>query len=264
MSELRLILLAVGVVVIAAIYWFTRREKRASGPRGERREPSFETFVSDSDAVPATRAADYSDAEPAGETADVAGLAEAPVSAAQASSAPATPETTTTEPFQQADLPLPEELRPEPAGQGDDATAASSAEQKEMVIVINVSAKGGKRFGGPEIVDALRAEQLELGELDIFHRRSGGRSMFSAASMVEPGTFDLSTIDRFSTPGISLFLVLPGPDSPVAAFTEMLSVARRLATTLGGEVLDESGSTLSRQAASHLREQIINFAHRIR
>lgn len=262
-----MILLAVGVVVIAGIYWFTRREKRAKGSGGERREPSFETFVSESDSVPSTRAADFArQSNPVAEAADVtSSIADAPASARQAFTAPAdAPVSPAGQPFQQADLPLPEELRPEPEAQLGADSSASSPDQKEMVIVINVSAKGGKRFGGPEIVDALRAEQLELGELDIFHRRSGGRSMFSAASMVEPGTFDLSTIDRFSTPGVSLFLVLPGPDSPVAAFTEMLSVARRLATTLGGEVLDESGSTLSRQAASHLREQIINFAHRIR
>ena len=239
MSELRLILLVAGVVLLLVVYLLSKRVERKSTARNSpRREPSFEMFVSESDAVPQPRMAV---ADPAN-----------------------SPDPTL---FEQGDLPLPEELRPEPDLPADKQSTDSPQSVEagnEKVIVMHVTAKSGNRFRGPAIVDALAAESLEFGDFNIFHRRSGGRSLYSVASMVEPGQFDMDSLESFTTPGLSMFLVLPGPDSPVATFTEMLSTARRLATTLGGEVLDESGSTLSRQAASHLREQIIDFAHRIR
>ncbi|MBT8131868.1 MAG: cell division protein ZipA [Gammaproteobacteria bacterium] len=293
MTELRLILLAAGVLLILGIYLYSRRaENKSTARSSSRREPSFQTFASDSDVPPQLRE------QPAGtdpkvvSAADVFGPVEAsagqqpglvaeptqgqvaqqPVAAAVEQTAGTVadhPVHQTTAPaasrFEQTELPLPEELRPEtsPEPARTNGTGATS-DVREKVIVIHVSARGGARFKGPAIIAALEAESLEFGDFNIYHRRSGHQSVYSIATMIEPGSFDLDNIEQLSTPGLSLFLVLPGPDSPVAAFTEMLSTARRLAASLGGEVLDESGSTLSRQAASHLREQIIEFAHRIR
>ena len=42
----------------------------------------------------------------------------------------------------------------------------------------------------------------------------------------------------------------------------MIESARRIARTLGGDVLDETGSTLTNQGATHLREQVIEFQRR--
>ena len=41
----------------------------------------------------------------------------------------------------------------------------------------------------------------------------------------------------------------------------MMTAARALAQTLDGELLDESGSTLSIQRERYLREEIIQHAH---
>jgi len=54
-------------------------------------------------------------------------------------------------------------------------------------------------------------------------------------------------------------MVLPGPRGGVAAYADMLATARRLAQLLGGEVLDQERSTLTRQTARHIRERIIQF-----
>ena len=174
--------------------------------------------------------------------------------------APSSPQAPAPEVFEQPDLPLPDA----PATEAATAGNGDATKLEEKVIAIHVAARGERRFRGPDLLAAFEAEALEFGDFDIFHRRTGNRSIFSVSSMVEPGTFDPDTMEQFSTPGLSMFMIVPGPESPVGAFTEMLSTARRIATMLDGEVLDESGSTLSRQAASHLREQIIDFAHRVR
>ena len=78
---------------------------------------------------------------------------------------------------------------------------------------------------------------------------------------MEPGSFNLENIKNQSIPGISLFLVLPGPIDSVEAFEMMMTASRTLARSLGGELLDETGSTLSIQRERYLREEIIQFQH---
>ena len=78
---------------------------------------------------------------------------------------------------------------------------------------------------------------------------------------MEPGSFDLANVKEQEIPGISLFMVLPGPVDGVEAFDMMMEAARALAQALDAELLDESGSTLSIQRERYLREEIIQYQH---
>ena len=87
--------------------------------------------------------------------------------------------------------------------------------------------------------------------------------IFSAASLVEPGTFDMTTIREQEIPGISLFMVLPGPVDGAQSFDLMIAAARTLMQSLDAELLDESGSTLRIQRERYMREEVIQFEHSI-
>ena len=63
---------------------------------------------------------------------------------------------------------------------------------------------------------------------------------------------------------ISLFLILPGPVEGAEAFDMMMTAARAVAQALNGELLDESGSTLSIQRERYMREEVIQFEHSIK
>ena len=77
------------------------------------------------------------------------------------------------------------------------------------------------------------------------------------------GSFDLTNIKEQEIPGISLFMVLPGPVEGAQSFDLMMVAARALTQSLRGELLDESGSTLSIQRERFMREEIIQFEHSI-
>ncbi len=139
---------------------------------------------------------------------------------------------------------------------------ASDAPQK--IVTVRIVAREKKSFPGDELILSMRGIGLRHGKFGIFHRYDGSdesRSIFSAASLVEPGSFDLENIKGQEVPGISLFLVLPCPVDSVEAFDMMLAAARTLNQSLHGELLDESGSTLSIQREHYLREEIIQFQH---
>jgi cell division protein ZipA len=134
----------------------------------------------------------------------------------------------------------------------------------QKIVTVRIVAREKKSFPGGDLVLSMRGIGLRHGKFGIFHRYDGNdesRTVFSAASLVEPGSFDLQNIQGQEIPGISLFLVLPGPVDSVEGFDMMLAAARALTQSLDGELLDESGSSLSIQRERYLREEIIQFQH---
>ncbi len=144
----------------------------------------------------------------------------------------------------------------------DSADDESADDAPQKIVTLRLVGRDKKLFQGDELILSMRGIGLRHGKFGIFHRYDGNdesRTIFSAASLVEPGSFDLTNIKDQQIPGISLFLVLPGPMDSVEAFDMMMAAARALAQSLDGELLDESGSTLSIQRERYLREEIIQF-----
>ena len=152
---------------------------------------------------------------------------------------------------------------PDAGGDEDDESgddARTDAARQRIVALRLVCDRG--RWPGREVADALGSEGLVFGKYSIFHReRDDGKSIFFVASMVEPGSFDLETIDEQSFPGISVFAVVPGPVDAPTTFDLMLASGRRLAERLGGHLQDEQGSTLTAQRVLSLREELVHFEH---
>ncbi len=208
MDGLRWLLLFFGILVIAGVYVYSRRE---------RNKPDEET-------VPEQRLA------------------------------PTLGDEYEQDPAQEIEEPVETPLEAPPEAPG----------AKPKIVTLRLIAREGGAFKGDELVLSMRGIGLRHGKFGIFHRYDGNdeeRTVFSAASLVEPGSFDLANIKEQELPGISLFLVLPGPVESVEAFDMMMEAARTLAQSLDGELLDESGSTLSIQRERYMREEVIQYQH---
>lgn len=136
---------------------------------------------------------------------------------------------------------------------------------KGLVIVINLMARPGLDFKGENILSAVGHTQLKYGEMNIFHcsghTESGNmKHIFSLANIVNPGTFDLNDMTNLTTPGLTLFMQLPGPEEGLKVFEKMLSTAQSLKKDLDGELCDESRSALTYQTISHLKEKIKDYS----
>jgi cell division protein ZipA len=146
----------------------------------------------------------------------------------------------------------------------DGAAQSPVAEVPQKIVTLRLIARDGGAFKGDELILSMRGIGLRHGQFGIFHQYDGNdesRTIYSAASLVEPGSFDIANIKEQEIPGISLFLVLPGPVDGVEAFDMMLEASRALAQTLNAELLDESGSTLSIQRERYMREEVIQYQH---
>ena len=161
---------------------------------------------------------------------------------------------------------------PERSVGGDPVNSAGAAAEpnptdEPLICAIAVMAKPGHRFSGGSICEALEAAGLRYGPMGIFHYYGSGgqphsQPVFSAANMLEPGSFNLADLDNLHTPGLMLFLQLPGAVDGAQAFDLMLGSGKQLAQWLGGELRDETRSSLTPQSISHMRERIIDFGRK--
>lgn len=136
----------------------------------------------------------------------------------------------------------------------------------EHIVALFVAAQDDQMLSGPELVVAAEKIGLTYGAQGIYHRLVDGRPdqppVFSVASMVKPGSFDLGDIDGIATPGLSFFMTLPGPLSALDAWDTMLPAAQRMAELLDAVVLDDQRNTLGRQRVAHIRDDLRNFDRR--
>lgn len=128
------------------------------------------------------------------------------------------------------------------------STPKAAEASGHSLIIINLFADPDKPYRGYELLQALLSCSLRYGKRGIFHRQEkvvGGPVLFSVASAVEPGIFDLPKISSFSTPGLTLFTEISKVPNPAEVLSIMLKTAQDLTNHLGGEILDVDRKPLS-------------------
>jgi cell division protein ZipA len=229
MPELRWILTAIGVALIIGVYLWSRRERSVGSDEGPRREPGMVRRV---------------DPWAARET-DRRSLPELPVDVG--------PPDVELEDDRPLDDPL-EIAAPELPPEGE-----------QLIVALRLRSRSPDGFDGSDLVKAFSAERLEYGKFGAFHSLDERRrSRFLVASLVEPGSFEIEKMHELRCPGVSMFMVLPGPREPLIALDAMFVCARRLSERLDADVLDDKGNALTMQHAGWLREQVVEYHRRSR
>lgn len=143
----------------------------------------------------------------------------------------------------------------------DGATGATAAEEiPELIVALLVAEREGTHILGEQVHWALRSQGLEYGQRQIYHRMQNGHPVFSVASLLKPGTLDPTQSRSLSTPGLTLFMVLPGPVQPLTAYQDMLATAQALGRALNAEVYDSKRKLLSSSAAQALQAEVEAWA----
>ncbi len=162
-------------------------------------------------------------------------------------------DTARVEPGLGTDIPVMEGAAPAkpsaPASMGGD-------EDQRVIVSLRVVARGGERFSGVSLRQALLGEGFVHGDMSIFHRQlADGRRLMSAASVTKPGNFDLATIDSTRFLGINLFAVLPGVVPGRDTVDKLLLAGHTLAQRLGGDLLDSKGQPLTEARLAEMRRE---------
>jgi cell division protein ZipA len=226
MAMIRIGILAAGLLLIAAIFLFGRPKKPPQGRRvdpgdggapRERREP----------VVPGEAAAGGEDGDYSGAT------------------------------VSQPELGLDESEAEDAAGSD---LGKRPNQDFDKIVSLFVAAKAGQVLRGEDIVVAAEKTGLTFGHMNVFHRLVEGHPergpIFSMASILKPGSFEMTTIREMQTPAIAFFLTLPAPMTALDAWEKMLPTVQRMAELLDGVVLDDSRNALGRQRIAHIRDDL--------
>ncbi len=155
------------------------------------------------------------------------------------------------------------EKKEKPNRVAEEKASEPQYKEPEEVLIMNLMAKPGTRIAGGALLEALMAEKLKFGDMEIFHRHKDndgdGPIIYSIANMVVPGTFNLSAMDEFETPGVSIFLSLPVEEESLAAYNDMATTAKRLAATLDCDLKDENRSVMTGQTIEHGRQRVVEY-----
>lgn len=135
-------------------------------------------------------------------------------------------------------------------------------ETKVDTMSVHVMADKNKPFLGYDLLQVLLSQGLKYGEMKIFHRyqetNGKGPRLFSVASAVEPGTFDIHQMGSQTYGGITLFMQFSGsPGIDKERFSMMCATAQELAETLRGHMLNHQRVPLTSKTANEYREKII-------
>lgn len=132
-----------------------------------------------------------------------------------------------------------------------DEAPAPAPEPDNNLVTLYMVAPQGTQFSGMAVVQQLEALGLRYGDYQIFHRYQNGETgpvLFSVANMMQPGIFDMTTIEQFSTVGLVFFMQLPSPTNDMVNVKLMLDTADSLAQMLGGFILNDQQQLLDENA----------------
>jgi cell division protein ZipA len=231
LAEIRWILLGLGLLLIAGIWWRGARRSAEAPAGGELRQS--EPAVAPPASPPALPIRP--------------GVADWSVS-------PLEPLSIKTADFEHVPI-LDTPVRAEPAPRPKAGTR-----ETQKIVTLRVCAPSTIRWTGKQLLGALERQELVYGRHQVFHRKhTDGSTLFCVASLIEPGSFDLALMPEQEFRGVTLFAVFPGALEPLATFDALISAVRGLAESLSGMAQDSSGLPLSPSRAAALRDDVARF-----
>ena len=149
------------------------------------------------------------------------------------------------------------------------ALAPSQESQREstaprspkMTLVLTVMASRHQLFHGPKIQAVVEALRFRLnpdeGLYELFpEAEAADIPILGLAHLRKPGSFEPKTLQELHTPGLLLFMKLPGPIEEMKALDLLVITADQLAQKLGGLICDEQRNRMTNQALARLRDEV--------
>ncbi|GEM_PF-2274370 len=298
MDELRLILIIAGIIVLALVYFFSRRANQGQESTDEeslqddtewmeeiarqrRKLAENKARQSTDDAPPDVPVLDdvlidtpdettapILQPEPEPKTRSDTALAAENHSTEEKASLLQLQEETTAPPQEKA---LTTAAEPSPLAGEKQPDPSALPPQQELIVVLHVSAPKDMVFVGANLFSALEEIGLRFGEGGIFHyhhsqhdEESKNAVLFSVANILEPGTFESEQMEQeFTTPGVVMFMRAPGAVSTRNMVETLLLKAQQLAQLLGGEIRDEAHNLINETTIKSLLDQAIAFDNNV-
>ncbi|MGD8567646.1 MAG: cell division protein ZipA C-terminal FtsZ-binding domain-containing protein [Gammaproteobacteria bacterium] len=243
MDQFRLILILVGLVLVAVVYWITRRSSASKGSQKARALNRRRSIPLSGDVSPPER--------------PYQGHGRA-----------------------DSDRSLPVRNRKRyvkyvrsanAVAGGPQALYNAGAEPEPMSVTVFVLPLTGTTFKREQVIHCLKSfgciarghEGYDYVTLDKNQANRVNR-LFTVKDVHEPGIFAGEGQSQNTTNGLVFEMQLPGPMESVMAFERLLDIARTVATRLNGVVCDDLRNRLTRQTTLHIKDKIVDYNRKLR
>ncbi|MFQ3264534.1 MAG: cell division protein ZipA [Colwellia sp.] len=148
------------------------------------------------------------------------------------------------------------------------ATDRRKTKLESQVIILSVVMPANQQMFGAALLPSLLTLGLKYGEMNIFHRHQdsagNGKVTFSLANIMNPGSFDLDSMENLATRGVSLFMTLSNTGDSLAVFEQMLNAAKQLAQEFNAQVMDDKRNVMTKQTEQHYLGKMREFDRKSR
>lgn len=246
-TQLQWLLVGIGIAIVVLIYLWGIRSRIKEGIRNRRRRPEQEPALGETPLSFGEHDADVHNFGEFGITREhhLAGQALVDVEIRHIHREAASP-------------PLTEDTKPEPLS----SSFLDSETPPRMTVILTVMAPPHQPFPGLRIQAVAKEFNFQLNKSGLFERFPDGENgdanmpVFGLAHLREPGSFDPMTLHELKTPGLLLFMNLPGPLEGTEALNLLVLAADQWAQKLGGVICDERRNRMSNQALMRLRSEV--------
>lgn len=133
----------------------------------------------------------------------------------------------------------------------------------DVLIGVNVITQNGVAFAATKVRAMAEAAGMKLQPDGAFHFfNDEGADLFSLANL-DPTPFSAENIRQLSTHGVTFLFDVPRVADGVRVFNQMLMVAKQMASSLGGQVVDDNRRPLSDAGIAGIKQQLADIYSRM-
>ncbi|HMM55059.1 MAG TPA: cell division protein ZipA C-terminal FtsZ-binding domain-containing protein [Candidatus Desulfobacillus sp.] len=132
----------------------------------------------------------------------------------------------------------------------------------DIQIGVNVVAAAAP-FAGTKLRGLAEAAGLVLREDGMYHACDEGGATRFTLSNLDTAAFAAEAMKDLASHGVSFALDVPRVDDGLAAFDDMIALARQFCASLGGRLVDDNRAPLADSALDVIRDKIVETGQRM-
>ncbi len=136
------------------------------------------------------------------------------------------------------------------------ATLDQFCAEADILIGLNVIPGSQPTIPATKVRAMAEVAGMKLsGDGAFYYVSDEGETLFSLCNL-DPTPFSADNIKQLSTHGVTLLLDVPRVVDGVRVFDQLLMLAKQMATSLGGQVVDDNRKPLTESGAEEIRRQL--------
>ena len=110
-----------------------------------------------------------------------------------------------------------------------------------QIITLRFSPKVRSNIPFDEVMTLFKNNSLSFNNMHIFEKKDRGKTLFSVANLIEPGTFE----EDKDIPGFTFFFQESHSDSDLRILNEMIEIMHELSKNYDAWILDDNGNNVN-------------------